>query len=933
MRLSGMKKKILLKSAKISILLVALNLIASLSGIAAPSAAFPEIGQYVGMGRGVYCALTDGGAICYDAEGIPLMCYSTQGGCFFAIELTTGKIRDEFESTGSYIMSHILKTAADGKVYSHIYPSGMFDVYDPIARTYTAVNPGYNVHSQDGGTVTDDGRILIGEYASAGASVYEYNIYDKTFNRYGPFDPTWTYIKGIAADGKYIYAGTGIDQPNCKVLRINRETGEYDILLEGAANIIYNMQFTAGKVIAHSSGSLHIIDAETFVREKVISGNAPSEPSPINENLIYTAIGSKLYEIDVVNLTSTLVGTSPLSGGTNFTQWAKLPDGQWVLGLRTGQMKQIGYLNPADKSFFCVNTERVADEGPNIQSLAVSPQDVVYMGGYQTGMSAYDIKTNEFIFQAPGWAQNEGVGFLDGKTYFGVYTGAEIWRYDPAKPWKFKSYSGGGTYQGAEYNPSMVYDVEYEQDRPFLVEGYNGKLYVGTFPEYAKRGGALVIYSEDEEGNPSATVRRNLIINQAITGLEVKDNLVYLSGSIRCGHGVDPIETQAKIAVYNAKTGVIKKRFVPNLPVVGTKAESIGDLSFGPDGLLWGCCDKEGLIFAMNPTTFEVEKYITVSPGSDIGEYARPLYLRWSRDGLLYANPGKVLCVIDPYTMEYERILNSCSLFDLDSEGNLWHASGAYFRKTEIDIYPRFEKLMESVNLTDYSSSVYLDGLKESYEKGLALNESSSYEELADVCYGISYNMSMLKDISGYVKELEAEISYPNQKISFSGVASVNGDVSVKIVSPSGEAVAYDQFAFDRGHAFSRSYIIPVIEDGVYEIVLNSDKFSESIVRTVSVKLADLKGFYTEGKISGGKTLLATAVNYGGKANKIRVSAVTYNKETGEMTGIKTESVSVLPRHFYYFSEKIKAAENEILKLFVWDGNEAPLIPSVIYIH
>ena len=68
-----------------------------------------------------------------------------------------------------------------------------------------------------------------------------------------------------------------------------------------------------------------------------------------------------------------------------------------------------------------------------------------------------------------------------------------------------------------------------------------------------------------------------------------------------------------------------------------------------------------------------------------------------------------------------------------------------------------------------------------------------------------------------------------------------------------------------------------------------------------------MKGFYTEGKISGGKTLLATAVNYGGKANKIRVSAVTYNKETGEMTGIKTESVSVLPRHFYYFSEKIKA--------------------------
>ena len=158
------------------------------------------------------------------------MCYSTQGGCFFAIELTTGKIRDEFKSTGSYIMSHILKTAADGKVYSHIYPSGMFDVYDPIARTYMAVNPGYNVHSQDGGTVTDDGRILIGEYASAGASVYEYNIYDKTFKRYGPFDPTWTYIKGIAADGKYIYAGTGIDKPNCKVLRINRETGEYDIL-------------------------------------------------------------------------------------------------------------------------------------------------------------------------------------------------------------------------------------------------------------------------------------------------------------------------------------------------------------------------------------------------------------------------------------------------------------------------------------------------------------------------------------------------------------------------------------------------------------------------------------------------------------------------------------------------------------------------------
>ena len=621
-----MKKKIQLNL--LSKILIFAFLISNLyfsAGVYAASAEtdFPGFGESVNYGRGVFSTAVNGGAICYDKDNNPLMCFATQGGKFFVCDLLTGKVIDEKKSTGPYTMANLVKTASDGKVYIHYYPANTFDVYDPKTGEYNEMYPGMSIYSQDGGNVTDDGKILIGEYNEDGASAHEYDIATNTIKKYGPLNSDWDYIKGIDADESYIYAGTGFGQGNCKIVRINKITKNQDVLDIPNASIVYNVKVNNDKVIAQTNGTMHVIDKDTFTYLTSFGGDVPSDQSPYDENIFYTIeYNNDIYRIDTVNNKREwlcLIKNIDEYEEVEFTQWATLPTGEKVLGFRTNMMNKIGYFNPQTNEVVTHQLDRIADEGPNIQSIEISPEGVIYMGGYQTAMAAYDINKNEFLFNHQYWDQNEGVGFLNGKTYFGIYSGAEIWRYDPNKAWNYIEYKTDGEYQGSSANPAMVYDIEEGQDRPYVIKGYNDKLYIGTISGYNELGGALTIYTEDASGNPSAEVFRNVIPNQSITGIAIKDNLVYLSGSIRGGYNTDPVETQAKIAVFDTNTNtVVTEAFAPDLPVVGKNSKTIGELSFGPDGLLWGCSEKAGLVFAMDPETFEVKKYVSVSK-NDLG--------------------------------------------------------------------------------------------------------------------------------------------------------------------------------------------------------------------------------------------------------------------------------------------------------------------------
>lgn len=929
-----MKKKIQLKLiSKILIFGLLIGNFCFPTGVLGASSEtdFPAYGETVDYGRGIFSAAISGGAICYDSDGNPLMCFVTQGGKFFVCDLLTGKVVDEKSTTGTYITGHLVKTASDGKVYIHYYPANKFDVYDPKTGEYEELYPGVSIRSQDGGNVTDDGKILIGSYYTTGACAYEYDIATNTVKTYGPLDTNCHYIKGVAADENYIYAGTGVGKENTKVIRINKSTGEQAIVtdFDGSGSIVYNVKENSNYVISQTGGGIYAIDKNNFENITLIGGGAPSDPSPYDENLFYTIDYKKcIYEVDVSKGTRTHMKNISLDAyeEAEHTQWATLPNGDKVLGFRTNFMNKIGYFNPKTKEVVVNQLDRIADEGPKMQSLEISPEGVIYMGGYQTAMAAYDINNNEFLYKLQYWDQNEGVGFMNGKTYFGVYTGARIWRYDPQKAWNYKEYEGDSKYQGSTANPAMVYDIGESQDRPFVIKEYNDKLYIGTMSGYNELGGALTIYSEDASGTPSAEVFRNVIPNQSITGIAVKDNLVYLSGTVRGGLGITPTETQAKIAVFDTNTNtVVTEAFAPDLPLVGKTSTTIGELSFGPDGLLWGVSEKQGLVFAMDPETFEVKKYVATHPGDDRGALARPLYLRWGEDGLLYTTAGWDVVVINPDTMNYKIVVVNSSLMTLDPYGDIWYAKAGNFYKIEVNQFTRLEAILDNMDYNDYESSTALGELKLICSEAELITEDAEDSEIIAAIKAITAKQKELNNTSKYVDSFGAELDYTTQTVTISGSLKTGEEVSVRILSPEGNVVLYDQLSKDV-KSFTKTYRISPLKAGEYKIYLDAKSYAKPVMRSVvsnppesRIVVQSLSSDADSGEIT---TRLS---NYYTSPMTLKFYIAEYYKDTEILKHSTLETKTVNPGEFKVFYNYFGTGTDTEFKMFIWDENMDPV--------
>ncbi len=695
----------------LSIFLAIVICFSSVSVFALDSKGLPDYKSSVKLGRSSWSAETHNGTICYDKEGNPLMCYTTQGGFFWVIDLLTGHVKERHNIIGDYTMAHLVTTAPNGSVYIWFYPGNCLNVYDPIAGTIEALPLDPTFHTQDGGCITEDEIVYGGSYEEKGARVLAYDIKKGDYKYYGPFEPNCTYVKGITYDDKYIYAGTGYGVENCKMFRIDKETGERTVFLtDTGSNIIYTAYMINNKIIAHTNGNLHIVDPKTLEKENTIrtghSRQGEIYPSPYNEKEFYHFYADALWKYNTETKEHTRMVDCLLD---NTLDWAELPNGDWVLSLRTNTMEKIGYYNPKTNAVTVVELDQLADAGPSAQTIEVSPEGVLYCGGYQSSMGVYNINTNEFIASMPKWHQNEGTGFLNGKVYFGTYTDAVMFRYDPERPLTTynPNYSFNKTYQGYDANPSMVYDIEKGQDRPFVITPYNNKLYIGTISGYNVQGGAFTILEEENGVNsPKAEIYHNIIPNQSISGIAVKGNLVYIGSTIRNGLGTENTEKEAKIAVFNLDKKEVIDIITPDLPGIGTNSAMIGELTFGSDGLLWGVSDKDGLVFALDPETFEVKKYVATVPGATDMSF-RPYRLRWGDDGLLYTTAGWKISVIDPETMEYKRILdNGVQIMTLDHNGNIWYARGEPVFHIDINQYDRltrFLKTLEKLNKADYT--------------------------------------------------------------------------------------------------------------------------------------------------------------------------------------------------------------------------------------
>lgn len=221
------------------------------------------------------------------------------------------------------------------------------------------------------------------------------------------------------------------------------------------------------------------------------------------------------------------------------------------------------------------------------------------------------------------------MGVLDGKLYLCSYPEARLSIYDPKKPTRFG--------EGEDDNPRDVGPFGDDQYRPrAMVAGPQGKVYVGSFPDYGHRGGAISVYDPVKKVK---RVFRHIVPNQSIASLASIErlNLLAAGSSIHGGTGTQAIEKEAKLILWDPKE---EKKIFEITPV--PDAKTILSLASTDDGILYGITDNEK-VFVFDSETKEMKKVLDLEFKKPI---ATSLHLGPSRK--LYGLSSETVFVVDP---------------------------------------------------------------------------------------------------------------------------------------------------------------------------------------------------------------------------------------------------------------------------------------------
>jgi hypothetical protein len=220
-------------------------------------------------------------------------------------------------------------------------------------------------------------------------------------------------------------------------------------------------------------------------------------------------------------------------------------------------------------------------------------------------------------------------GFCEynGKLYLAGYGLATISVYDPALPFDL----GAG-------NPRRISQVGEHQNRPEggMIVGPDGKLYLGTQPDYGYKGGALGIFDPASE---RVEVHVNLVPNQSVECLATDGQRYVFAGTSIAGGGLVKEEgALAHFLVWDCQAG----RVVYDHPV---EAEDLRSIAATADG------SKVYVPVGTQVQIFDVPQLAFV--GQVEGPLPAPVgFLSGltGRDGRIYFCAGPALVSIDPVT-------------------------------------------------------------------------------------------------------------------------------------------------------------------------------------------------------------------------------------------------------------------------------------------
>ncbi|MEC0244845.1 Ig-like domain-containing protein [Paenibacillus chitinolyticus] len=747
----------------------------------APEEPLPlHFGAPVDLGEAVKIPLAQAAAYGQDASGRSEQYIAVTGSpaVFYAVDAESGARKFSAPLPGSDVV-WAMTTAPDGSVYLAGTNDGKLYRYSPDAKRLDVVGVNPSDKFVWDLKASSDGKIYGATYPRS--KVFEFDTASGAFRDLGSMMEGQQYARGLGVTDKYVYAGIGT---KAHVIRYDRQTGEkkeIPLPVSGESGTIAEIDIYGGKLFINGGSKLYIVDEETEVLVNTLTYQSKiSPPSPFNPDLIYYKLQGELYTYDLkANAAAKVEGIPELPADTAVKKhaWITLKQGE-----KAGQTVLAGmaaftdsfFYNPVDGGY-SLHFPEVDAQGVSVNALVAGDGDGnIYAGGYQRGLSIFNEASQTYTYTNKAFHQSEGIYPFGGKTYFGTYPGGKVYRYDPALPPEYNEYGAG--------NPGLYADIGDDQDRPFAMAGGDGKLFIGTFPSYGKLGGALTIVDQTKETDEAVTgavyeTYRNIVENQSIYGLAYRDGKLYGSTSVVGGLGVDPVEKNAKLFVFDVASRKKIKEFTPVIPGLDVPLQTIGELSFGPDGLLWGAVD--GTIFAMNPDTYEIVKSRVVYPTTFGSSKYRPFYLRWGQDGLLYTTLGRKLTVVEPVTLRSQTLAEgTVNLMTLGLDGSVYYTQGS--RLYRLPVLPTEAELLADKSELTRGETARLS-VKVTLANGLPANLTG-----ASVSYTSTDPAVASVDGEGTVTAQKAGTAQLGAVVTLHGAVLSTGPVTVRVGVTSG---------------------------------------------------------------------------------------------------------------------------------------------------
>ncbi|MEH7246810.1 cohesin domain-containing protein [Neobacillus niacini] len=515
------------------------------------------------------------------------------------------------------------------------------------------------------------------------------------------------YVRSIDYSNGYVYGGTSLGE----IYKIDAKTGE-KVEIASPLNekgYVYDLDIVDDRLLIarfETSQTRYVYDLESQIWLDVKIENSTSGlqlPKTSQDGKIYMPVNGKIASFDV----NTFEVVEIVDYGTGFrgADWVESSDPE-LPGVSLVTMNFSGsyiFFNPATGKIKTI--KNYLPPSPSITHVfKKGANGKIYITGMQASKAAeYDVFTKDLKLFPMGQA-GAVIPYKD-KVYFGVYPGGGFEEYLPA--------SGD--------NPRKLFNIGDEQDRPITGIEAEGKIFVGSIPDYGEIGGALMVYNPSAQ-NPeeSYKVYRNIVENQSIISLAYKDGKIYGSTSINGGLSSETSATEAKVFVWDIEKGEKINEISLNIPGLYSPP-AIGGLTIGSDGLLWGAVN--GIVFALDPESLSLIKYKNLFPSDGSWGQWGAYNVEWHND-ILYMQLGRRLVAIDPVTLDFVYFEDS-EAFTIGEDGHLYYS-------------PRSNRtLMYKVTITDktHPGKLNLNGPSivergEEFEVALYANQVNNLDQL-----------------------------------------------------------------------------------------------------------------------------------------------------------------------------------------------------------